>query len=331
MKRKAGWLGLVFVAATFGYAQNSDVPQSGNSAQGSSQSATGNPAQKAVVLNPAAPVHDTASEAEDIASLLAPGPLPPNPKLALIGGTVVTLDRIRNRMEVKPFGGRKMRIDFDERSRIFRDGTETTSLGINKGDRIYLDTMLNGAQVFAKTIHVESKPAQADAEGQLISVDQQRKKITVQDKISEQPVTVALASGTRIMNQGMSGSEANLEPGALVKIHFTEHFTEHGAALPEAESVYILAAPGADYTFYGEVSYIDKAQNIIAIRDPTGDRFYDISVEGAGLPPELHIGSTARVKAQFDGTRYVARSITVEQANSPGTSQPDSQEKESQK
>src|SRR5205085_9972973 len=79
--------------------------------------------------------------------------VPPLPKgkVTLVGGNVLKIDPIRNRLQVQPFGAKdKMKISFDERTRVFRDGRETTQASIRKGDRVYLDTMLVGPQVFAR-------------------------------------------------------------------------------------------------------------------------------------------------------------------------------------
>ncbi len=310
MKLKAVWLAFGMVAFAFGQDPSSTTSQatspgnSGTTAETKDALTSDSQARK----EGQRPSEYGTSDTRDVADLLAPGPLPQNRKLSLIGGAVVNLDRIRNRMDVRVFGGKKMRVNFDERSHIYRDGVETTSLGINKGDRVYLDTMLNGSQIFAKAIHVDTRLAQADVEGQLISVDRNKKEITLRDKISEQPVTVALSAATKIENQGTASSSTSLEPGALVKIRFAGR----GGARPEAVDIYILADPGATYTFYGEVSYIDKNQNLMAIRNATGDKFYDISVEETGIPTDLRVGSTAKVTARFNGTRYQASNIAIE-------------------
>src|SRR5688572_193391 len=91
----------------------------------------------------------------------------PEGKVSLVGGTVLKIDQIRNRLVVEPFGGgEKLKMTFDERTRVFRDGTETTQMAIHKGDRVYIDTMLDRARVFARNIRVQSQAGPADASGQ---------------------------------------------------------------------------------------------------------------------------------------------------------------------
>src|SRR5581483_8384884 len=126
-------------------------------------------AQQPVI--PAVP-NSNAKPQTDPDPLLDPPPLPSG-KVTLIGGTVKSVDMVRNRLVVQPFGGRAMKINFDERTHIYRDGVETTQLGIHKGDRVYVDTMLDGSAVFARNIRVRSQGQPAHAEGQVVSFDPQ--------------------------------------------------------------------------------------------------------------------------------------------------------------
>ena len=70
--------------------------------------------------------------------------IPPLPKsnTTLIGGFATSIDHVRNRLTVQPFGrGEKVKLFTDERTHIYRNGAETTVLGIHKGDRVYVDTI----------------------------------------------------------------------------------------------------------------------------------------------------------------------------------------------
>ena len=55
---------------------------------------------------------------------------------------------------------------FDERSHFFRDGVETTQLAIRKGDRVYVDTMLDNTRVFARNVRINTGVTAANASGQ---------------------------------------------------------------------------------------------------------------------------------------------------------------------
>src|SRR5437868_3842291 len=121
-------------AATTNKASQPGQPAATQPAQASSQ-----PQTKVLI-----PESDAAanSPAESNDPLLSVPPLPKG-NTTLIGGVVRNIDEIRNRMDVDPFGGGRIRVHFDERSHFFRDGVETTQLAVRKGDRVYVDTMLD--------------------------------------------------------------------------------------------------------------------------------------------------------------------------------------------
>src|SRR5690242_7865165 len=94
---------LACVAATASYAQNQS-------------SFTPGAAPSNSTANAAAIRHDAYDPLLDLPPLL-PG------KVTLIGGTVISLDEVMNRMVLLPFGGKqKMRVRFDTRTHFYRDG-----------------------------------------------------------------------------------------------------------------------------------------------------------------------------------------------------------------
>ncbi len=131
------------------------------------------------------PTAETAPPTADIPDPLLDVPPLPKGKVTLVGGTVANIDRIRDRLAIQPFGGgSKMKVFFDERTHIYRDGVEITQAKINKGDRIYVDTMLDGARVFARTIRILTQFGPADARGQLQSFDPRNGNIYMRDELS---------------------------------------------------------------------------------------------------------------------------------------------------
>ena len=68
-----------------------------------------------------------------------------------------------------------MKVFIDERSHIYRNGTETTVLGIHKGDRVYVDTMLSqDNRIFARNVRVLTETGLAEVRGQVVSSDPSR-------------------------------------------------------------------------------------------------------------------------------------------------------------
>src|SRR5512146_1605066 len=124
--------------------------------------------------------------------------LPPLPKddISLVGGKVVGIDRVRNHLAVEVFGGKKMKFAFDERTHIYRDGVETTQLGIRKGDRVYVDAQLVGTTVFARNIRIGNAPIPADAQGQIEGYDPNRGVLVLRDSLSSEPVSFRVSPST---------------------------------------------------------------------------------------------------------------------------------------
>jgi len=280
------------------------VAQQPPAANQSFESTTQQPPQPAVPNSNAKPQTDPDP-------LLDPPPLP-NGKVTLVGGTVKSVDMVRNRIVVQPFGGGTMKMNFDERTRIYRDGVETTQLGIRKGDRVYIDTMLDGSSVFARNIRVRSQgQAAAHVEGQVTSFDPQSGMLVLRDRLSAQPVTFRASQNTAITVDGKTGSLSDLKPGAIISVRFSPYRANSGTATEIA----ISAVPGTVFTFSGKVTNVDLRSGIISVDNRTDDKTYDINFNIARVNQReaLSIGSDVTIQAVFQGNGYLAQSITVDQ------------------
>jgi hypothetical protein len=234
-------------------------------------------------------------------------PALPQSKTSLVGGKLTHIDGVHNRLAVKVFGGGKWNIAFDERTHFFRDGVETTFENIKKGDRIYVDTMLDGQRIFARNVRVITKTGPADARGQVLSTE--NGYITVQDELSDRPVQFSLASDTQVKRNGSSVSTNEIQPGSIIAIQFSPAGQERGG---EAREVEILAAPGQQVTFAGKVMHLDLRNNHIAVENQTDNKTYEIALdEKRQIPSNLMVGSEVTVAAVYDGKQYKADNISV--------------------
>ena len=252
---------------------------------------------------------NTSVEAND--PLLSVAPMPKG-KTTLVGGQVRNIDQIRNQMDVDPFGGGHIRVHFDERSHFFRDGVETTQLAIRKGDRVYVDTMLDNTRVFARNVRVNTGVAAANASGQITSFDPRSGSLTLRDQIAARPVTFMVDQNTALVaekNSGVSEVTRNdLKPGALIAVKFAPS-GKRGVA----QQISVLAVPGTVFTFVGRVTNLD-IRGALSVDNQSDQRNYDIRFDPAQVQPNrsLAVGSNVVVKASFDGRTYQAQSIDVQ-------------------
>ena len=239
--------------------------------------------------------------------------VPPMPKgnVSLVGGTVAKIDRVRDKLTVNVFGkAGKMDVSWDERTHIFRDGTETTERGIQKGDRVYVDTMRDGHKVFARNIRIVTNLQPADARGQLLSFDPRSGMMVVHDDLSGQPVRFRVSDKTAVKGREGAGSVGDLVAGALIAVRFAPGKEYRGVA----REVSILAKPGNTFLFAGKITHLDMRSGVLSLANRTDNRTYDIFFD-TGLPvaENLQVGSDITVNAAFNGRGYRAREITVNQ------------------
>src|SRR5258708_29887836 len=95
------------------------------------------------------PTTDASETMVDPLSLVPDLPKLPAAKASLIGGNIGRLDRVRDQITVQVFGGGKMKISFDPRSRGYHDGAEASLADLRQGDRVYVETILHGSTVFS--------------------------------------------------------------------------------------------------------------------------------------------------------------------------------------
>jgi hypothetical protein len=242
---------------------------------------------------------------------------PPVPRTTttMVGGTISSVDRLRNRMTVHVFGGGHWRVNFDERTHIFHNGAETTQLALKKGERVYVDTQLdnNKHDIFARNIRVGVASLPADADGQIIAVDPKHNELTLRDSLNSVPVRFAVDPETRINNGQTPASFKDVKPGTLVHVRFAASSPNRGLA----REVSIVAAPGSVFTFSGKVTFLDLHRGLLAVQNSTDDRNYEIhfSPDVVTDRNNLGVGRDVLVRATFEGTRYTAQSVNLSRAS----------------
>lgn len=266
------------------------------------------PQPKTEILDTSATGSGLATDGHD--PLLDPPP-PPTGMTTLIGGTVRSVDQIHEKMTIAIFGGVRWKIAFDERTHVFLNGAETTQLAIKKGERVYVDTMLDSKkhEVFARNIRVGVPVPAADADGQISEVDEARSTVTLRDDINSVPIRFLVDSNTRIVYGANPASFRDLKPGTLVHVRFSPEQSNRGLA----REIKVVAAPGAAYTYVGRITYLDMHRGVLALQDSLDQKTYEVHFDPARTQSrhDLAIGTEVRVVAVFEGTRYKAQSIIL--------------------
>jgi hypothetical protein len=259
------------------------------------------------------PVTEDSDIAIDPASLLPDLPSLPPAKASLIGGTIQKLDRVRDEMTVQIFGGGKMKISFDPRTHIYLGTNSGSTSDLHPGDRVYVDTILDGATVFAKSIRLKNTAVNGESQGIVVSYRADRDELLLRDVLSPRPLKVRITPQTQIGHGDHSSSTAELVPGTLVALKFGSQADGRDVA----STITVLAVPGSTFTFAGRVTAINLRLGLIVLTSSTDHKTYEIYFDPDLLQPDQNLREAAQVNvlARFDGNRYFARSVTVNPSN----------------
>jgi hypothetical protein len=243
-------------------------------------------------------------------TLPLPGlPGPPVGKTTLLGGTIQSLDHVRDRLVLEIFQEGHMSVLFDERTRVFRDGKAASLDDLENGDRAYVDTTLDGTAVFARSIRVSARVLAGQISGQIVDFRPESGELLVRDSLSPVPVKMHLASNANVQQGDLTLSASQLVMGSLVSLTFTSGKGKE----PDVSQLSVLASPGTTYVFSGQIEVLDLRRGLLVVVDPRTDKTYDIHFDTVAghLTRDLKQGSNVTVQANFTGTRYESRDITV--------------------
>jgi hypothetical protein len=255
----------------------------------------------------------SASEAVDLSGDLL---TMPKGKSTVIGGTISAVDPIADRLTLKVFGGKQMKMLFDERTQVYRDGAKSSLRDLRANDRASVETMLDGDTVFARSIHMLSRSPEGECHGQILSYDPGAGVMTVSESLSPEAIKLVVPAGTTIVRQGQAASRSgaasvsDLRKGTLISATFASDNKGQGVA----HHIAILASPGDELSFSGSVTYLNLRSNQFVVADAQNDQSYKIVFDPASLPAahDLHEGVNVKVTAEFDGSHYIARAIALQ-------------------
>jgi hypothetical protein len=246
---------------------------------------------------------------------LPPLPAAPSGKSTIMGGEIRRVDPVRDVLTLKVFGQRPIKILFDERTQVYRDGKKIPLHDLHPADHASVQTLLDGTDVFAVSIHILSQSPEGDYQGRVLSYSATTTEMTVSSALSHQPLKLLVPAGTPVVREGQPAFTAgqqgmsDLVPGDLVTVKFEANKAGQGVA----SRIAILAMPGSEFVFIGNVSVLDTHAGVLVLVDPRDDKTYEVHFDSGSFPisKNLHLGDHITVTAKFDGTRYMASAIAA--------------------
>lgn len=255
----------------------------------------------------------TASRQDDASAGRATLPPMPDGKSTVVGGVIRSVDAVRDQIDLTVFGGGRMKILFDERTQVFRDGQRTPLRDLRANDHASVETVLDGTSVFALSIHMLSRAPEGECQGQVVSYNPATGELTLNDALSREPVTLTVPGSTSIVREGQpapANAASDLVKGALIAVKFQSGNRGRGIA----SQIAILATPGSSFVFDGKITFLDLHSQLLVLTDPRDERSYKIFFDSSRFPESRNLreGSHVKVTANFDGARYVANAIKVD-------------------
>jgi hypothetical protein len=244
--------------------------------------------------------------------------LPPLPrgKSTIVGGEIQNVDPVRDVLTLKVFGNQKMKILFDERTQVFRDGKKTSLRELGSANHASVQTVLDGTSVYAISIHVLSHLPEGEYQGRVLSFNSGNRELTISSALSREPFTLLVPVNTPLVRVGQPAlssenpGASDLVKGALISVRFEADSKGRGVV----SQIAILAAPGSAFVFSGNLSALDVHSGTLVLIDPRDNQSYQVFFDSARLPGsyDLHTGDHVVVTTTYDGARYVANTITVD-------------------
>jgi hypothetical protein len=240
--------------------------------------------------------------------------LPPAPrgKTTILGGQIRNFDAVRDQFSLRIYGQRPMKVWFDERTQVYRDGKRIAVRDLGPEDHASVQTILDGENVFAVSIHILSGTPEGECEGRVLKFNPEKGELVVSSQMSPAPVTFMVPANVNITRVGEreftaeSGGSSDLVAGSLVSVSFGADAGRRNVA----REIKVVAVPGAAFVFTGNISFLDVRTGNMVLIDPRDGKSYQIQFD-TSLPAaaSLHPDANVTVTATYDGSRYAANTI----------------------
>jgi len=233
-----------------------------------------------------------------------------------MGGRIDKVDLVRDSMDLQIPGSHTIKILFDERTQVFENGTHMSVLDLKPTDHASVETRLDGSAIFAMRIHILTDVPEGKFRGQVTDFNAASGELKLRVADGKDLVTLTVPAGTPMERQGQNtttkqaATAADLMRGALIDISFKSNKSGHGVAT----RVDVLAVPGSEFLFRGNLSALDMRAGRMSVASATEMTPRDVVFDAARFPvtKDLRVGMPVQVKSRFDGTHYVATEISAE-------------------
>ena len=240
--------------------------------------------------------------------------LPPG-KSTILGGQISNVDPVLDRFMLKIYGEKPLRVLYDERTQLYRDGKRIALRDLSACEHASVQTKLDNTAVFAVSIHILSKNPEGSFEGKVVRYNPGSGELVLSTGGSDRPFTIWVSGTTSFTRKGQAtftsehSGPSDLTAGSLVSAQFESGKDGRGSAT----AITILATPGSAFVFSGNITYFDLSAGRLTLLDPLNNETYQISFDPANTPEaqNFHTGERVRVTAQYDGTRYASTGITA--------------------
>jgi len=240
----------------------------------------------------------------------------PKGKSTTIGGQILKVDPVRDQFILKAYGQRPMKILFDERTLVYLDGTKISLRELRPDDHGSVQTVLDGTNVFALSVHMLSRSPVGEYQGHVLSFNPDTRELLMNSAMSRDPLKLTVPMSTVFAREGQTSfsslpsGQTDLVKGVLISVNFSADNKGQGIA----SRISILAAPGSAFVFSGSISSIDLHSGSLVILDPRDGKSYQVFLNSSLMAAnnDLHEGTTVRVEATFDGSRYIVSAMTIE-------------------
>jgi len=241
-------------------------------------------------------------------------PAAPKGTSTIFGGEIKNLDPVRDQLTLAVYGQKPMKILFDERTHVYLDGKRIPLRELAREDHASVETTLDGTGIFAVSIHELSHAPEGEYSGKVISYDPGSGELALDSNGSRDPLKVRVAQDATFAREGQDAFTAtrsgpwDLRSGSLIAIDFGSDDEGHGVT----DKITVYAVPGAAFAFSGSIISLNVGMGRLVLVDPRDQKSYEISFDSARTPAALglHLGERVSVRAEYDGTRYMASEIT---------------------